>query len=146
MVTRRELGFVLGGGAIAAAGGYLVDSGQLQTVASPLETSFPTSGEFVSVTWERDGWITIQTETEAKGESIALAPGDVEDPLAADNVGSNISERGATVEFGLGELIRKREFATMSLGSYRLRESGGAAEALDVVRFSVPKSVRDSVA
>jgi len=151
MVTRRELG-VLIVGAGGAAGAYLMDTGDptalVSGVGDPMTASFPASGEFDSVRWREDGWITIATATDAEGVSLALAPGDVADPYSVDHVESGIQERGATVEFGLGEAIRNRGFEQVSIASYRFdAEAGlaGGAERVDRVTTAVPEPVLQSL-
>jgi len=153
MVTRRELGFLLAGGGGTATAAYLARGGDPSTLvdgagSGGMSDRFAVSSEFAGVEWTQDGWITIETEAEADGESIALAPGDVADPMSVEHVSSNIAERGATVEFGLAEAIRSREFRQVSIGSYRVQradDTATGAERLDVVTVDVPDQVLEKV-
>ena len=153
MVTRRELGFLLVGGGGAATAAYLARGSDPAALADSvgggdMSDRFAVSSEFAGVEWSADGWITIETEAEAEGESIALAPGNVEDPMSVEHVSSNIGERGAVVEFGLGEAIRSRDFEQVSIGSYRVERADGTAtgaERLDVVTVDVPEQVRETL-
>lgn len=144
MVTRRDVGLLFVGAGVAGGGGWLATSGELQSVADPMRQTFPTSSEFAAIEWGRDGWVTIETSTDAAGQSIALAPGRVDDPLSVDHVGSNITERGAVVEFGLKTVIQNRDFESVTIGSYRIDDGGGveqSAEVVDVVTVTVPDPV-----
>lgn len=147
MVTRRDLGFLIvgGGGAVAAASVAGGDADPRSLVDGGMSERFTLSSEFARVEWRDDGQITIETEPDAEGESLILAPGDVTDPISGDYVSSSISQRAATVQFGLGEAIRKRGFERISIGSYRLDRTEGqplGAERLDVVTVAVPEDVR----
>ena len=145
MLSRRQLGSLIGSGAVLG-GAALLSSGAVSvpSVAAPMSKSYALSAEFKRVTWRETGAIRIETEPDAAGRSLALAPGDIDDPIAVDHVGSNIAERGAVVEFELGVVIREREVSDVSIGSYGLTETG-SADLLDVITVAVPDEVRQSL-
>ena len=145
MLSRRQLGSLIGSGAVLG-GATLLSSGtvSMPPAVAPMSKTYAASAEFERVTWDETGAIRIETEPDAAGRSLALAPGDIDDPIAVDHVGSNIGERGAVVELELGVVIRERRVSDVSIGSYGLTETGGA-DLLDVITVAVPDEVRQSL-